>query len=167
MMLMTPPMALEPQSVLCGPRSTSMRSMSSTVRVEKSNARVGLVGSLASMPSIRTSVCSELAPRRKTEVIWPGAAGAGDVQPRHAAQHIGDERLLLSGDLVGGDDRDGTAHLRRRHRDAVGRHEDGPSCGSGGIIGGLSKGRLSRRVGGDEECRGEGGPDRGGFAPRN
>src|SRR5436853_17482 len=54
MTLMTPPMALEPQRVPWGPRRTSIRSMLSVVRLEKSKARLGLVGSLATTPSMGT-----------------------------------------------------------------------------------------------------------------
>ncbi len=49
-----------------------MRSTLSRVRWARSKEREGEIGSLSSTPSIRINVCSEFAPRRKTEATPPG-----------------------------------------------------------------------------------------------
>src|SRR4051812_5485745 len=56
--------------VLCGPRITSIRSISSVVKSAKLNApcRPWLIG----MPSSKTCVCSLRSPRVNTDVNWPG-----------------------------------------------------------------------------------------------
>ncbi|MBA7676703.1 hypothetical protein ES703_84947 [subsurface metagenome] len=49
-----------------------MRSTLSRVRWARSKEREGEMGSLSSTPSIRINVCSEFAPRRKTDAAAPG-----------------------------------------------------------------------------------------------
>jgi len=53
-MEITPPMASEPYSPLCGPRRISTRAISPVNSWPKSNDWVGLLGSETSMPSIST-----------------------------------------------------------------------------------------------------------------
>ena len=70
MMLITPPIASDPQSMLCAPRRISIRSMLSVVKFPKSNSPA--VGLLTMTPSTKTSVCEVLAPRIPTVAVVPG-----------------------------------------------------------------------------------------------
>jgi len=60
--------------MLCGPRTISMRSMLSTVSVPKSKLRDGSAGLFSGMPSSKTLVWFEFAPRMNTDVMLPGFA---------------------------------------------------------------------------------------------
>jgi hypothetical protein len=72
MTLTTPPIASDPYSALCGPFSTSMRSIALGANIAKSKSPLAAVGSLMRMPSIITRVWPVLAPRSRIFVVEPG-----------------------------------------------------------------------------------------------
>ncbi|CAM5426752.1 hypothetical protein RLIN73S_04343 [Rhodanobacter lindaniclasticus] len=65
----TPPIASAPYRLERGPRTISIRSICSTGSC--SNAARPLATEPIRTPSINTSVCEELVPRRNSEVCWP------------------------------------------------------------------------------------------------
>ena len=91
-MEITPPIASEPYSPLCGPRKTSIRAMSPVNSWPKSNDSLGLLGSDTSMPSIRTLTSLELVPRMKTDVWPPGPPVWTTFRPGTAANASGTVR---------------------------------------------------------------------------
>ena len=78
---MTPPMASEPYSALCGPRSTSTRSIVPGAISAKLKSPAAPLGSLTRMPSISTSVWPVLAPRSITPVVPAGPPACVTVSP--------------------------------------------------------------------------------------
>src|SRR6478752_9183775 len=69
-----------------------MRAMSAVSNWPKSNERLGLLGSLTSMPSISTLTWCELVPRMKTEVWPPGPPVCTMLRPGTLASASGSVR---------------------------------------------------------------------------
>ena len=111
MTLITPAMASDPYSALCGPRTTSIRSTSCSGTCDKSRPPPK---ALARMPSIITSVKSDSPPRVKSDVTVPGPPFCCSGQAGHRSQRRREHELLLGFDLGAGDHGDAVGGARQR-----------------------------------------------------
>ena len=101
MMLTTPPIASAPYSVDCGPRITSMRSISSGDRSERSTWPS--VGLFTRMPSTSTCTWLGLAPRIEIEVDLPKLPErrmSTPGTPRSASSTVGYRRVSISSPVI-------------------------------------------------------------------
>jgi hypothetical protein len=95
----TPPMASEPHSELCGPASTSMRWTFEASRLEKSKPPAGADGSFTGTPSTNTTVLSPEAPRKRTVETPPEGPVFADRHTGNLGQKLGHEGRAAALDL--------------------------------------------------------------------
>ena len=158
-------MASLPYRPVCGPRSTSIRDdVAGQQHGRSRTSRSGSRGLLASMPSIRTLVWFEFAPRMNTEVWPPGPPVWTTLRPgtccrgvRHGAP------LLLLKHLVG-QDSDARSRSGDGRRQPGGRNRDlgaglTAASAAAACVGAVREGcgdlglGQGRRYGHDRDCR--------------
>jgi hypothetical protein len=101
---MTPPIASAPYRLDAGPRRISMRSICASGIA--SSEVVPALDDATRMPSISTSVCALLAPRKKTPETAPGPPFWMTLDPGLMSEKLGEALRAGTLDFIAADDRD-------------------------------------------------------------